>query len=261
MTLTITHTSDGGTLLDGTTRRDGAIDALCAAGFGGFWRWGRSIGMWYVPHSRDRAPRLSFVDATAAALRAAGFEVLVEIDAAPRPMADAERDRAGRMRERAEILHAVANRRRVRADGHEQAAGELADLMPLGQPVLVGHHSERRHRRDLERIERHSRASIELSRDAASARHREQLRADAAHLDEQLRHWRGHLADLQAANVHVPVRAEDVGPGDLVRSGGRWERVVKVNTKTVRVEVPPGWRDTLPLSAIDEYRRAPEVPS
>ena len=38
--LTIPHTHESGTLIDGTTRGDGTADALKATG----WRWGRSIG-------------------------------------------------------------------------------------------------------------------------------------------------------------------------------------------------------------------------
>lgn len=36
----------------------------------------------------------------------------------------------------------------------EAAAKGIAGFIPLGQPILVGHHSEKRHRRDLERIQR-----------------------------------------------------------------------------------------------------------
>lgn len=38
------------------------------------------------------------------------------------------------------------------ADEHFQAADKIASYIPMGQPILVGHHSERRHRKDLERI-------------------------------------------------------------------------------------------------------------
>jgi len=41
---------------------------------------------------------------------------------------------------------------KARAAARLGAAAELADQIPLGQPILVGHHSERRARRDAERI-------------------------------------------------------------------------------------------------------------
>ena len=53
-----------------------------------------------------------------------------------------------------------ANRRREWAEGRQSKATQsftradsVASGIPFGQPVLVGHHSERRHRRDLARID------------------------------------------------------------------------------------------------------------
>jgi hypothetical protein len=40
------------------------------------------------------------------------------------------------------------------AERAEGSASRLASFIPLGQPILVGHHSEKRHRRDIERIQR-----------------------------------------------------------------------------------------------------------
>ncbi len=47
------------------------------------------------------------------------------------------------------------------------AAHEIMRLIPPGQPILVGHHSERRHRRDLDKIDRNMRKSIEADEKAA----------------------------------------------------------------------------------------------
>ena len=41
------------------------------------------------------------------------------------------------------------------ATGRHFAARERLELIPLGQPILIGHHSEKRHRRDLKRIDEH----------------------------------------------------------------------------------------------------------
>lgn len=40
-------------------------------------------------------------------------------------------------------------------------AHQIADFIPFGQPILVGHHSEGRHRSDLKRIDNNMRKSIE----------------------------------------------------------------------------------------------------
>jgi Domain of unknown function (DUF3560) len=41
------------------------------------------------------------------------------------------------------------------ATGRHFAARERLEVIPLGQPILVGHHSEKRHRRDLKHIDVH----------------------------------------------------------------------------------------------------------
>ena len=76
MTLTIEHTEAEGTLLLGTSRGDGSAEVVKALG----WRWGRSIGLWFVPRSRDTAPKRPLIEQTARQLREAGFEVEVSID-------------------------------------------------------------------------------------------------------------------------------------------------------------------------------------
>lgn len=67
--------------------------------------------------------------------------------------------RIQRMRERVARLNAVAGAARARADG-------IASGIPAGQPILVGHHSERRHRRDIARMHDGMRKSIALTKEA-----------------------------------------------------------------------------------------------
>lgn len=54
-----------------------------------------------------------------------------------------------------------AAKARAEAARAEEAANRVASFIPLGQPILVGHHSEKRHRRDLDRIDRGLRRSRE----------------------------------------------------------------------------------------------------
>jgi hypothetical protein len=147
MTVTIEYTAAGGTVLLGTAKGDGAAEALREAGCR--WRWSRSIGhagAWYIPHSRDRTPNLRLVEQAAGGLRAAGFSVAVQIDAAPRVMDEAEADRAERMDGRADRLTDRAQRRLAESDARFDAFQSLGAGIPFGQPILVGHHSERRAR-------------------------------------------------------------------------------------------------------------------
>lgn len=49
---------------------------------------------------------------------------------------------------RAERLREWAAKRDQKAEANHRAARTYIDNVPLGQPILVGHHSERRHRRE-----------------------------------------------------------------------------------------------------------------
>ena len=163
--ITIHHTAAGGTLVEGTVRGDGSAEILKAAGF----RWGRSIGCWFLPHSRDRAPDMYRINRAAEQLRAGGFEVAVEVDAAPRDMAEAEAERAERSEGRAEMLRARAERRDAEATARLAAADAIADRIPLGQPILVGHYSERGHRADIKRMHNHMDRFVEAYGEARHA--------------------------------------------------------------------------------------------
>lgn len=172
--LRITYSPAEGTLLEGSCKGDGAWEAIKAAQdkyrIRG-WKYFRSLGMLGVSHSRDRAPNLGLMDVTADVLREAGFEVTVEVEAAPRPMEESEADRAERMDDRADALAAKAARKGSEADARQRSAQDIADGIPMGQPILVGHHSERRHRRDMARIDANMRKSIELADEADRAAH------------------------------------------------------------------------------------------
>lgn len=53
-----------------------------------------------------------------------------------------------------------------RSNSHYQKVHAIGSMIPMGQPILVGHHSEKRHRRDLGRIDNGMRKSIEESKKA-----------------------------------------------------------------------------------------------
>lgn len=48
----------------------------------------------------------------------------------------------------------------------------ISDLIPMGQPILIGHHSEARHRRDIDRIQNSFNKSIELREKAEYYEHK-----------------------------------------------------------------------------------------
>jgi len=88
--IAITHTPADGTILDGTSKGDGTNHLLKPL----TWRWSRQLAVWYLPASRDTAPRTAVITGTAEKLRAAGHEVIVAIDGRHRDPEVVEADRA-----------------------------------------------------------------------------------------------------------------------------------------------------------------------
>ena len=71
------YADDEKTTIDGANRDNGTAEVLKVNG----WRWSRTFGSWYVPHSRNVPPKHSTTDRAVAALEADGFSVAVSIDA------------------------------------------------------------------------------------------------------------------------------------------------------------------------------------
>lgn len=77
-----------------------------------------------------------------------------------------------------ERLEKRAAARAAESAGRYGNARRIWDGIPMGQPILVGHYSEKRHRRDLERADTNMRKSIEADKEAA------ELKRRAAHVGE-----------------------------------------------------------------------------
>ncbi|HMJ04529.1 MAG TPA: DUF3560 domain-containing protein [Conexibacter sp.] len=170
------HTAETGTLLLGTRKGDGTYDALRAAGQR---RWrslrdGEYVGALYVPGTRDRPANRTLIRTAERVLSDAGFAVRVTIDDRPRDAGVVAEARRERLEGRGERLGERAERWGGVADAAFGRAHEIADGIPMGQPILVGHHSERRARRDRERIDAGMRAG------SAAAETAERLAAAAA---------------------------------------------------------------------------------
>lgn len=67
-----------------------------------------------------------------------------------------------RAEERADRFEGYSERRAKDAESAHSAVKAVADNIPFGQPILVGHHSERRARKDAERIENGMRKAVSM---------------------------------------------------------------------------------------------------
>jgi Domain of unknown function (DUF3560) len=288
--IAITHTAGEGTLVLGTQRGDGTAAVLRRHGF----RWSTNIGAagaWYLPQSRDRAPRQSVIDQVADQLRTAGFTVGTAVDPTARTTAEVESDRAIRLSGRADALSARAGRLEAVAGAAHDDAHAMAEAIPFGQPVLVDHYSAGRDLRyrarmgaKMDKAVATSRAAQETARRADASRANEQRRLtagatrrrisrleaderalarrarrddhapDLARVEDELSHWRAHLARLEAAGVKL------WGPGDF-RRGDRVNgscTVVRVNTKSLTVQHDvwgPGHTHPLPYDRVRSMER------
>ncbi|TCN53500.1 uncharacterized protein DUF3560 [Rhodococcus sp. SMB37] len=179
--LTITHSHTDGTLIDGTTKNDGSGEVLKA----NRWRWSRNLGSWYIPQSRDRRAKLAQINATASALRAAGFSVDLDINDDYRTTAQVEADKIARQASRVDALGAKAERKAGAAESAWAADQAAHEALPEGgEPIKIGHSSEARHRRAVEKSWSTLGNAVVSEREAAAARGR----ADAAAKTTQARY-------------------------------------------------------------------------
>lgn len=124
------------------------------------FRWSGRSRVWYA---KDTPWRRQYLDTIAVQVEDVGERLTY----AERKEREAERAEARRERydARAEKAEA-AGRARFRA------ADQIASYIPPGQPILVGHHSERRHRRDVARIDNNMRRGIERMEAAKEYRYK-----------------------------------------------------------------------------------------
>jgi len=67
---------------------------------------------------------------------------------------------------RQEAYERLANKHSKESDRQYAQSKQISNMIPFGQPILVGHHSERRHRRDADRIYTSMGKSVEHSKTA-----------------------------------------------------------------------------------------------
>lgn len=159
----VEHSRDG-TLVHGTERGDtDTITALKGQGF----KWSRNLNAWYLPRNQRPETREQKVRALEAKL---GDKLGVDRDNAPARSA-AERDAETRARAaaRAERMDARAERKAGEAESRFKASDDATAGIPFGQPILVGHHSQRRHERALEKARAQGFKGLEATREAERA--------------------------------------------------------------------------------------------
>lgn len=168
--MTATFVPGEGLILNGTSKRD--IDKLRPVMVRHSLRWSGQLGAWFKPNSRDWTaadPRAKGVHTLAADLTAAGLPTNAEQETASNTAAEREASIVERAEARADRYEERAEKHQQAAAGHFARVDQIASGIPLGQPILVGHHSERHARRDAERIDSGMRHGIEEQKAAQYA--------------------------------------------------------------------------------------------
>lgn len=208
------------------------------------------------------------------------------------PSAERRADyRADRSAKRAERLRGYAAKQEAEAARRLGTAKGIGDKIPFGQPVLVGHHSQRRHERDLARIETNMRkgfeahdASQQLSRRADVAERNAAQNWSVVYLMNRIKEREAQLRALERdaekyPKIGVEQRAEEkarldddlsyyqelleakgglkftssnVKKGDEVLFHGKWYPVARVNRLSVTVR---NWLDTERLKGGIPYEK------
>jgi hypothetical protein len=97
-----------------------------------------------------------------------------------------------------------------------ESAKRIADMIPMGQPILVGHHSERGHRRDIAKIDGGMRRSVETGRKAErQASSAEEIRAQAERAiydddPDAIERLTEKLAGLEAKREQVKAKRAEI---------------------------------------------------
>lgn len=175
----IEHTHEHGTTLTGSSKGDGVLEIVTDYGF----TWRHYAGI-HIRGSRDTWSWRHRINEAADALRAAGHEVTVDIDDTWRPAAVREQERGERAEARQERLSEWAGNASARSAAARAAADRIGDGIPMGQPILLGHHSQRRAERDRDRMIAGTRKAIAESDKANDLA----ARADGSARNEAAKH-------------------------------------------------------------------------
>jgi hypothetical protein len=168
------------------------------------------------------------------------LELAGQIDDEDRSLIDRAEDRADRFD--------TYREHRTRDAEHARAAvSAIADNIPFGQPILVGHHSERHARRDAERIENGMRRAVRMwdtaqywkDRAAGAIRHAKykelpRVRANRIRTIEAER--RKHARDSASAaewitrwgKLNAPRRGEELRPGVFAQDGAPADDAIRL---------------------------------
>lgn len=104
-------------------------------------------------------------------------------------------------------LEALADKNEKESASRFQASRNIAGEIPMGQPILIGHHSEKRHRAAIKRSQRHMEAGVEAYKKAKHFEQRAQSAASNTAISSDdpnaIEKLEAKLADLERRHAHM----------------------------------------------------------
>ena len=144
---------------------------------------------------------------------------------------DEETSPADRAAQRAERFTTYQGNRAADAEHARKAVSAIADGIPLGQPILVGHHSERHARRDADKIENGMRRAVRLWETSAywqqraagairHARYKELPAVRARRIKKLEADRRSHERDLKRSTAFLALWKRLAQDGSITKKSG-----------------------------------------
>lgn len=153
-----------------------------------------------------------------------------------------------RRQARIERLENRAQKKRAEGEALLDSAHQRAEFIPMGQPILIGHYSEGRHRRDLERIHRKTEQGIKALEEAK----RLERRAEAARLNNVISSDDDAAVDKLASKLKALEHKRDFikSVNGAFRKGG-WAAVAEIIGKDRAADLAhsakdPLWKEPFP---------------
>ncbi len=112
-----------------------------------------------------------------------------------------------------ELYQERAEKAEQRSQAHYKRRNDLASVIPMGQPILIGHHSEKRHRKDLDKIDNEMRKSIQESEKADYYRNKldniDNSKAISSDDPKAIEKLEARIEELEKAKVEVKARPHE----------------------------------------------------
>lgn len=100
-----------------------------------------------------------------------------------------------------------------RSQAHYENHSKIASVIPMGQPILIGHHSEKRHRNDLKKIDNEMRKSIQESEKADYYRNKvdniDNSKAISSDDPKAIEKLQARIEELEKAKEEVKARPHE----------------------------------------------------